>query len=359
MATLGSNALTLRDTAEAMRKADGSLKPNIIDLVSQKNDILSDTTFMRADNGDKLSSDFLNANPHGEWVALGEGVSATKTGFSTAWDTCGRIKARIQIPTEIYERTKEKDALVERHIRAISNGLREDVATALFYANIANEPKKFNGLADFYDRYAKSSTTRRAYAFNVINASGDASARATYLSTSGNTFRSIWLVGWGDLAVTCFYPENSTAAGLKLDAMKEMPISGSADGSGKVTWHKTQELTWEIGLAVRNYQYAGRICNIERETAIAGTTTGDNYAKSLLKHLRHLRARVKKGGVRQAFYMDETMWEVIEDAFSLTTNSNAIKYGDLQQSKPDTLWGIPIHLCDCLDTAEAAVAEIA
>ena len=79
---------------------DGSLKANILDLVSEDNGVLDDTTFMRADDGDKLSTDFRNLNPHGTWVALNEGVPASKTGFSTAWDTCGRIKARIEIPMD-------------------------------------------------------------------------------------------------------------------------------------------------------------------------------------------------------------------------------------------------------------------
>ena len=344
MATIGTNALTLRDTAEAIRNRDGSLKTNILDIVSQENGVLDDATFVRADEGDKLSSDFLNYNPQGEWVALGEGVAATKTGFSTAWDTCGRIKARIQIPTEVYERTKQKDALVERHVRAISAGMQEQVASAIFYANIANEPRKFNGLSDFYDKYARSGATRQQYDFNVINAS----------PTSTAALRSIWLVGWGDNGITCFYPETSNTAGLTVQAMKDLPVDTSKDGSGKVTWHKSQEITWDIGLAVRNFQCAGRLCNIDLTTARSTIA----YAQSLIGHLRHLRSRVKAtGGVRRAFYMDENTWEIIEDALASLTQTNAIKYGDLQQSKPDSLWGIPIHVCDALDTNEASVSQ--
>jgi hypothetical protein len=355
MATLGSQALTLRDTAEAARKKNGELKANILDLVSEENGVLDDTTFLRADDGDKLSTDFRNYNPHGTWVALGEGVPASKTGFSTAWDTCGRIKARVQIPLDVWDKTKDKEALWQMHVRAISQGMREDVAAAIFYANIANEPRKFNGLTDFYDKYAKSDTTRKSYAFNVLNAG--TSGISTYLSDSSNHLRSIWLVGWGDMGVTCFYPEVSKYCGLTVDQMRDMQL---ADANGNPTWHKTQEIAWDIGLAVRNFQRAGRVCNIQLQTALAGTSDGNTYANGLITHLRHLRSRVKAGGGRLAFYMCESLWEVIEDAFARLTQSNAIKYADLQQSKPDTLWGIPIHLCDCLDTNEdTAVTEVA
>lgn len=343
MAVIGTNALTLRDTAEAARKKTGELKETILDLVSQENGVMNDATFVRADNGDRLSSDFINYNPQGEWVALGDGVAASKTGFSTAWDTCGRIKARVQIPQELYDRTKQKEELVHRHIRAISNGMQEQVASAIFYANIANEPRKFNGLSDFYDKYSRSGATRRHFDFNVINAA----------PTSTAALRSIWLVGWGDMGVTCFYPEMSNSAGLTVGPMEKMPVDTSKDGSGKITWHLTQEITWDVGLAVRNFQCAGRLCNIDLTTARSTAS----YAQSLITLLRHLRSRVKTAGVKRAFYMDENTWEIIEDALASLTQTNAIKYGDLQQSKPDTLWGIPIHVCDALDTNEASVAQ--
>lgn len=357
MATLGSQALTLRDTAEAARDKNGHLKANILDVMSEENSILDDTTFLRADDGDKLSTTFRNNNPHGTWTALNEGVPASKTGFSTAWDTCGRIKGRVEIPLETWEKTKDKEALWQMHVRALGQGMKEDVATALFYANIKNEPRKFNGLADFYDHYAKGDTTRKSYANTVVNGGGDAAALATYLATTGNHLRSIWLINWGDTGITAFYPEVSRYCGLTVDEMREMQLS---DANGNPIWAKTQEIKWDIGLAVRNFQRAGRVCNIQLQTAQAATDTGVAYAKSLIKSLRHLRSRVKNAGGRFAFYMCEPLFEVIEDAFALQTNSNAIKYGDLQQSKPDSLWGIPLHLCDCLDTNEdTPVTEVA
>mgnify|MGYP002624739225 CR=1 FL=1 len=78
---LGSQALTLRDTAEAARDKSGNLKATILDFVSEENGCMDDMTFMRADNGDKLSTDFLNELPHGHFVALGEGVPADKAGL--------------------------------------------------------------------------------------------------------------------------------------------------------------------------------------------------------------------------------------------------------------------------------------
>lgn len=359
MATLGSQALTLRDTAEAARKKDGSLKANILDLVSEENGVLDDTTFLRADDGDKLSTDFRNINPHGTWVALNEGVPASKTGFSTAWDTCGRIKARVEIPKDTWDKTKDKDALWQMHVKAISQGLREDVATALFYANIANEPRKFNGLTDFYDKYETSGATRKQYFYTVLN--GGQSDVGTAGSTAGDLLtyvngskplRSIWLVGWGDMGVTCFYPEVSKYCGLTVGPMEKLQL---ADARGNPIFAQTQEITWDIGLSVRNFQNAGRICNVQLETAQSTAA----YAQSLIKHMRHLRGRVKHNGVRLAWYMPQELWEVIEDAFAAITQTNAIKYGDLQQSKPDALWGIPIHVCDCLDTDEALVVKAA
>lgn len=343
---LGSQALTLRDTAEAARKRDGSLKANILDLVSEVNGVMDDATFTRADNGDKLSSDFLNKIPHGTWVALDEGVAASKTGFSVAWDACGRIKNRVQIGAELYERTKDKEALVQRHVRAISSGMKEDVADAFFYGNIREEPKKFNGLATFYDKFGAATTPRSNYAHTVISAGKGSSGAAS----STSQLRSIWLVGWGDMGVTGFYPETSNTAGLTAKPMEKMQIN---DAAGNPTWAWTQELIWEVGLAIRDYRKAGRICNFQLDTALAA-----GYEDSLITHLRHLKARVKSDGVKQAFYMDEPTWEVVEDTMAHLTQSNAIKYADALQQQPMTFWGIPVRLCDCLAVNEAEVSAL-
>lgn len=344
---LGSQALTLRDTAEAARDKSGNLKANILDLVSEENGCMDDAKFIEADNGDKLSTDFLNDIPHGEWVALDEGVKAKKTGFSVAWDACGRIKGRVQIGAELYEKTKQKEALVARHVRAHSEGLKEDVADAFFYGNIKNEPKKFNGLSTFYDAYGTSLTPRSNFAHTVISA-GKGSNGAT---TSSSALRSIWLVGWGDNGIIGFYPEGSKTAGLTTSPMERVPLISD---DGKLTWVMSQEIVWEVGLAVRNFQKAGRICNFQLDTALAA-----GYDDDLVKHLRHLRTRVKSNGVSQAFYMDGPTWEIVEDTMAHLTQSNAIKYADAQQTQPKSFWGIPVKLCDCLGTNEAAVSAVA
>ncbi len=344
---LGSQALTLRDTAEAARDKSGNLKATILDIVSQENGVMDDMTFLRADDGDKLSTDFLNELPHGHFIALGEGVPADKAGFSVAWDACAKIRGRIQISRDLYEHTKQKEALVERHVRALSGGMKEDVAAAMFYGNVRNEPKKFNGLSTFYDKFGTANLSRRHYAHNVISAGLGSNGAPS----SSSMLRSIWLVSWGDNAITGFYPEMSPYAGLTVGKMEDMVLQ---DRNGNPVWHKTQEIDWEVGLAIRNFMAAGRVCNIELDGR-----SSSGFGAALLTHLRHLRARVKKLGTKQAFYMSEQLFEVIEDALWTQTQGNAIRYADAQQDKPTSLWGIPLRLCDCLDVNEATVSAIA
>ena len=169
-------------------------------------------------------------------------------------------------------------------------------------------------------------------------------------TTSSAALRSIWLVGWGDNGIVGFYPEGSKTAGLTTSPMERIPLMQD----GKLTHIMSQEIVWEVGLAVRNFQKAGRICNFQLDTALAA-----GYDDDLVKHLRHLRTRVKSNGVSQAFYMDGPTWEIIEDTMAHLTQSNAIKYADTQQTQPKSFWGIPVKLCDCLGTNEAAVSAVA
>lgn len=344
---LGTQALTLRDTAQAARNKSGDLKANILDFVSEENGCMDDMTFMRADDGDKLATDFLNELPHGHFIALGEGVPADKAGFSVAWDSCAKIRGRVQISRDLWEKTKQKEQLWATHVKAMSGGMKEDLADAIFYGNIKNEPKKFNGLSTFYDRFGTANVTRRHYAHNVISAG---------LGTSGapsgsSMLRSIWLVSWGETAITGFYPEVSETAGLTV---RPAEIIHLPDRNNNPVAHRSQEIDWDVGLAIRNFRAAGRICNIELDQS---DTT--DFGKKMLTHLRHLRSRVKRIGSTRAFYCSEQIFEVVEDALWNLTQGNAIKYADAQQEKPEAIFGIPLRLCDCLDVNEAPVMAIA
>ena len=67
---LGTRALTLRDTAEAARNKSGDLKANILDFVSEENGCMDDMTFMRADDGDKLSAFDFQAEVLNDWRGI-------------------------------------------------------------------------------------------------------------------------------------------------------------------------------------------------------------------------------------------------------------------------------------------------
>lgn len=335
---VGNRGLTLRDFA-AGEKADGSFDHDIIDMITEENQILDDITFIEADDGTTLRSTILNGIPHGTWTTYYKGIAPNKSGKTQVRDVCGRIATRIAVDRNLYDDSPHAaETLLDETQRHI-DGLREDVIDCIFYGNINKEARKFNGLYNFYDAYGAEATPSNSFAHYVANGATKATP------SNGDMLRSIWLVGWGRKSVTGFYPKDAKQVGLVRGALED---SFDFDSDGLKYPTKEQEISWTLGLAVRDFRYAGRIANVERAVMAGSDATPAHY----IELIEDLLARVKSGGVNQAFYMEPNVWRHLRKLFGRITRENAIKYEDVTQIKTPTLYGIPVRLCDALDTDE-------
>ena len=260
-----------------MTYAPGNVLPNLVDhaslldpqgkvptvawMLAQANPILKDMIWQEANASTSHEVTLNTSLPQGTWRQDNQGVPASKgtygkakfgIGQITDYSQVDRTQARLMGNIEKYRWTMDQS-----HIE----GIGQQIASAIFYSNEATTPAQITGFSPFY---SSLETATLQTAKNVINAGGAA-----------NSNTSIWRVDWGDH--TCFgiYPKGSQA-GLIYEDKGEFRQLYDQYGNGFEGY--TSYFEWMLGLALMNWSYVGRICNIDTTTAgLAGTTPPDLF----------------------------------------------------------------------------------
>jgi len=341
MATiLGSRNPTYRDVLSGLKK-DGSRDADIVELFVQENPILDDIVVQEANEGTSNLVTIRAGLPSVAWTGLYEGPQASKGSKTQVKDASGTVESLLEIAEKLYNIAPDKEGFMLDEAKAHVEAMGQDVASAIVYGDIASDPKKFNGLAKRYPNIHNGEDEDES-PFYVLDGS------KTSISTAA--LRSIWLVGHGTKAVSCFYPKGERG-GIIRHPVESVWNEDTTNGKFKV---RRQLFQWHIGLTVRDFRYAGRIANIESDAMFA-TTGQPDY----LELVRRLHIRVRNAGVNQVWYMDRLTWEMLNVVASRKTQANAIRSETLFERPIQTLYGIPVRVLDALnvDETEAVVAS--
>lgn len=334
---IGTKQITFRDILSGL-KSDGSRDQYIVDLFLKKNPILDDLIVTLANDGQVNQTTIRAGLPNVAWTGIYEGPQGSKGSKRVVKDACGMAESMVEVAKKLYDKAPDKQAFLLDEASTHANAMGQEVATALIYGNIKKNPKQFNGLDLRYPLHG--GTDEDESSFYVING-----AKASNPSTSA--LRSIWLVGHGTHSVHGFFPEGGVA-GLKQGPVEEKWNSEDVATAGNYKL-VVQQFSWEIGLAVRDFRYAGRISNIESDKMFE-TSGQPDY----LELLRRLMCRVNSDGVNQAFYMDKQTLEMIQVLCGRKTAENAVRFEQLFDRKVTTLFGVPVRTLACMNTNETA-----
>lgn len=340
MGVKGNTVLTYRDLMSGL-KGDKTFDHEIVDLMVQNNPILDDLVISEANDGSSNKTTIRTGLPTATWTQFYQGVQASKGSKQQIRNTAGRVESKLEIDKRMYDEAPDKSAIILDEVDSHSEAMMQEMADCLIYGNIANEPKKFNGLINFYNTLGGADSTddtqSKHFVFNMKS--------QTEASTAA--LRSIWLVGWSQKSIRAFYPRGSASGGLQRGSLMDAEATDTAGGTYTV---KRQYLSWVLGLDVRDYRYGGRLANIQADKMF-NTTNVPEY----LEILRRLLARVRSDGVRHVWYMDKLTWEAVQVWLARKTMSNAVAFKDLQERPTETLFGIPVRTCDALNTNESLV----
>ena len=335
MATLGSAVLTLADWAKRL-DPDGKV-PDIVELLSQTNDILKDMLFMEGNLPTGHRTTVRTGLPTVAWRLLNAGVTPSKSTTAQVDEACGMLEAWSEVDKDLAELNGNTNAFRLSEARAFIEAMNQEMAQTLFYGNSGTAPEEFTGLAARY-----SAISGAANGQNVVDGG----------SAGGQTDNaSIWLVCWGGQTIHGIFPKGSKA-GLIHEDHGEVTVEVTAGVAGNRMRAYQDRWQWKCGIALRDWRYVVRIPNIDISNLVAKSSAADLF--DLMIKAIHRVPNMNLG--KPVFYMNRTVFEMLD----IQRRDDVIAGGQLTYEQSDgklvyAFRGIPVRICDALLETEARV----
>lgn len=328
-----SNVRTLGEMAQFFRENG---EPHIpIELMDQDNTILDDIPWMEANEKRGHHTTLRTALPTPYWRRIYQGIPPSKSKISSIFDPVGKLEARSLVDAELLAMYDSERGRAYRYteVKAHTEAMRQEAASALIYGNINNNPDSIHGLAP---RYADTTNT------HVIDAGG-----------TGNELTSMWLIKWGEMDVHGIYA-NGTRGGLNIRDLGEDDVLDS-DANAFRAYQDLIE--WRLGFSVRDWRSVVRVANIPTANLLAnpGEAGYVDLAKLMIIAKHKLPEGKREGAI---WYVPESVITALQIQARAHTG-NVILTWDQYLRSPNTAWafGNPIRQVDAiLETEEQLVA---
>jgi hypothetical protein len=348
MATLPTKAgaVTLLDFSKSI-DPNGSTA-TVIELLAQSNEIVQDMTFIEGNLPTGHQSTIRTGLPQPTWRKMYQGVQPTKSLRAQVVDTCGMLEARNEIDVKVAGLNGNTAQFRMSEAMAEIEGMNQMFGETLIYGDTSVNPERFTGLTPRYNTVSASVPTSQ----NVIDAGG-----------TGSDNTSVWLVVFGESTITGIYPKGSQA-GLNHQDLGEID---AFDASGARYRAYADLWKWDVGLAVRDWRYAVRICNIDVSDLVGQTSTQAATASTaLIKCMIRAMARIPMMGMgRPVFYANRTVKEFLAIAAMdrangvLAVQPGVSQFGTVAPGSVNngttTFLGIPVRTVDRILSTEGRV----
>lgn len=330
MATLSSTNPTLADVA-ARLGPDGKIDPNIVEMLSETNEILDDMTFIEANGFTEHKTTIRSGLPSGTWRKLNYGVQPEKSRTVPIKDSLGMLETYAEVDKALADLNGNSAAWRLSEDRAFIEGLNQTMATTLFYGDSSLDPEKFTGLAPRYNLLSAEN------GINIVDAGGTGSDNA-----------SIWLIVWGPNTCHGIYPKGSPA-GLQSRDLGEDTLIDAAGGryQGYRTHYK-----WDNGLTLRDWRYVVRIANIDVSDLTKNAASGGDLI-DLLTQAIELIPNLGMG--RPVFYMPRKLRSFLRRQIANKVAAATLTMEEVAGKKVVAVDGIPVRRTDALLLTEARV----
>lgn len=346
MAILGATALTYADWA---KRVDDNYKiANIIELLSQTNEILEDMMVVEGNLPTGHKTTVRTGLPQATWRFLNAGVPNGKSTTAQIVDTCGNLETYSQIDKDIADLNGNTAEFRFSEVKAFLEGMSQQVAATLIYGNQTVNPERFTGFAP---RYSSATLATSATAANVLDAGG-----------LGGTNTSLWITVWGSDTTHATFPKGKIT-GLQHRDMGEWRTQ---DAVGNNYQAYVDHFKWEIGLVLRDWRYTVRICNID-VTQLTGVNAA-NLINLIVRGLYRLPTapssataiqssdspEVRANMGRTVIYCNRVVRTYL-DLQAMNKTNVLLQLGQFDGKVVTTFRGIPVRTCDAILNNEARV----
>lgn len=334
MATKGSVNMTLLDHASRVDESGKILR--IVEMMDAVNEIMSDMVVIEGNTQTGHKTGMRTGLPTVAWRQINKGTQPTKSSVKAVEFSAGMIEQLGQVDEELVALASDAAGFRMSENKPQIEAISQELAKTIFYGDVRVNPERFTGLSAYYS--ALSGVDSSA---NVINAGG-----------AGSDNTSLWLVVWSEDAIHAFYPRGTQAGISHEDKGKERVL----DSDSNPYYAFVDQYKAKLGLAVRDYRQAVRICNIDvSNLATAGDET--DTSANIFKFAADAVNRVwNLNSGRAAWYCNRKVKTAL-DIKALEKANAMVSIETLQSGKPMTrLLGLPVRRCDALLNTEAAVA---
>lgn len=325
MATKGGTVLTLLDWAKRRDPNGGTA--DIVELLNQNNEILRDMLWKEGNLPTGNRTTVRTGLPTPSWRLLNYGVTPSKSTTAQVTDATGILEDWSEVDKEVADLEGNTNEFRLSEATAHLEGMNQEMAQTLFYGNSSTAPAEFNGLSMRY------SSTSAANGSNVISGGG-----------SDTDLFSIWLIVWGAQTVCGIFPKG-TNAGIQHTDHGQKVITGTAGIGGDRMVGYQDQWVWKAGVAVRDWRYAVRICNIDKSVLVANSAPAD-LTLLMSKAIWRIPAL---GMGRASFYMNRTCGEFLDiQRQKAVKDGGGVTYENVDGQRRMSFRGIPIGITDAL-----------
>lgn len=329
---LGAGTITLADWAKRL-DPNGKV-PTIVELLNQTNPILEDMNFLEGNLPTGHRTTVRTGLPSVFWRLLNQGVQPSKSTTAQIDEQAGMLEAWSEVDKDLALLNGATSEFRLSEAKPFLEAMNQEFARVLFYGNGSVNPEQFNGLSV---RYSLSTAPNGSH---VIKAGGVGADNA-----------SIWLIVWGENTVTGIFPKGSKAGLIHEDRGEQIIMGSTGLGATRMV-ALVDHFQWKGGIALKDWRYAVRICNID----ISDLSTGSAAALiTLMTKAIHRIPSLSMG--RPVFYMNRTLSTNmdIQERADIKTGGG-LTYDNVAGKPVLTFRGIPIRETDALLETEALVA---
>jgi len=317
---------------------DGKVSSSIIEQSNKTNQVLDDMAVQEGNLETGNRTTIRTGLPTATWRLLNYGVVPTKSITAQVDDTCGMLEIYNEVDVDLAELNGNTMAWRLSEAKAAIEGMNQQIATAVFYGAQATNPEQFTGFMPRFPYFRRAVLTPSESSYNCI----------TNVAAGGSAVNtSIYLVVWGKDSTYGFYPKGHSGGGIKHQSWDNVTTDDTQTIPGRFQVHR-DHFQWKLGLAVRDWRYVVRICNVNSSLITSSVAT---VAEAMIKAYYSVP---NVNGGNAVFYMNNlVLWSMQLQA--RVQPNLALSYEEYMGKKIAMFMGIPIRRCDALINTEAAV----
>lgn len=330
MATVGT-VITLADWAKH-NDPDGKIA-KVIEILNETNEVLDDMLWMEGNLPTGHRHTVRGGLPSPTWRLLNYGVPITKAQVKQVDDACGMLEDYGQVDKDLAMLNGNTEAFRLSQDKGHLEGMSQELANVLFYGNQAADPEKFTGLSPRFNSLSAEN------ADNIVAGDG-----------TGSDNTSVWLIVWGDRTCHGIYPKGSKA-GLQAEDLGEERVSDSNTPTGYYQAY-VSHYQWKAGLALADWRYVVRICNIDISNLTKDAATGSDLV-DLMTQALELPPSLSAG--RPVFYCNRTIRSYLRRQIKNSNNVN-ITMDQVAGKRVVAFDEVPVKRCDAILNTETLIS---